>query len=315
VIEVQGDELKIAAMLTLLGGPAALDLAMEDGQIVIAAQHQLGAGTSSHLRERLQEMIAEEDKAARVNVNSTMHLGVFGNWQGLNIVNAVGVDAGTTGIGTAIAIHEIWENYVARQQSGSLGLYGPAHKAGLDVEAVVATQISGRASRRVAAVTVELDDGDAYVLDYEGYFVVLTLRAQNLRLTEGRFIAQFHDRQQVQSFNVAGVVPGQRVDPGLITAAVDCLGDNVRATARITGLRTAQELDDMAAQRAHAVRNAMMVATDADAYVDEEGTSVEVDSVRAKGAGANLGARRPWTSSAGEIAVVPGVRIDIQSPV
>src|ERR1022692_1246876 len=119
-------------------------------------------------------MMVDEAKAARVHVDATaIDFGKFADWQLPNVGNAIGVNAGAPGIGTGVAIHEIWENCISRTSSGQ-GLYGPAHRLALGVEAIVTEQITGRAGGRVAAAAFSDNDVSHYLLDYLGYFVVLT---------------------------------------------------------------------------------------------------------------------------------------------
>jgi hypothetical protein len=107
--------------------------------------------------------------------------------------------------------------------------------------------------------------------------------------------------------------PVRRLDPGLAAEVVKRLQDEPKTTARITGLRTADEPGDVSQLRAKAVRNAITVALDEDGYVvGTDGIEVSYDDD--KGDGSDLGARRAWVSPVDEVGALRGVRIDLQAP-
>ena len=318
MIEVQGEELRINQLLALLGSAAGLVLVADQGpttiRITIAKELELGPKTSAALRARLKEMITDNVRAARMNLTSGAILfGVFGNLQLLNVATSVSVENDAPGMGIAIAVHEIWENYISRTGDNSQTPYGPAHRSALDVERVVVQELTGRTGGRVAAGTFKADGGDGYVLDYESYFLVLTPRPSTEWQEKGRLAAQVHGRSEPSSRSLTDVFGGQRVGQDRIAEVVGWLKDKRQATARVTGLRTAQDAETASAQRADAVRNAITVALKADSYAED--TGIELKEARSKGAGADLGARRAWTSSVDQVTDVPGVRIDIYSPV
>jgi hypothetical protein len=318
VINVRGDALKVDSLLGLLGGAAGLELSVQDGPVSIVSEQPLGPGMSAELRARLREMIDEQVKAARVDVDTTgIDFGKFGNWQILNAVNAVGVNAGAAGIGTAIAIHEIWENYASRTGNGNdQGQYGPAHRLALGVEAIVAAQLTARPGGRVAAAAFRVQNAGNYLLDYDGYFVHLVPRPQPEWPAHGKYAAQFRGRQEIlaATIDLAGITPGHRISPGLVETVVEFMGQHENSTARVTGLRTGAEPEQDALLRSAAVRSALIVAMDEDDYAERDGTGIELGEDQSKGPGADLGARRPWTSPAGDIATAPGARISVQSP-
>jgi len=316
VIEVRGDELKVASMLGVLGGAAGLVLSAEDETVSVVGEVPLAGGMSAQLRARLREMIADGVRTARVDVDAAaMDFGKFADWQLVNVVNAAGMNAGAPGIGTGVMIHEIWENYVSRANVGQ-SPYGPAHRLALGVERIVAGDITGRVGGRVAVAAFRVGQVAHYVLDYDGYFVDLTPRPKTEWPEHGKYTAQFRDRQEILAVTIGlnGVALGERIGPDRITEVIECLEEHQPATARVTGLRTGAEGQEAAGQRADAVRNAVIVALDEDDYADRNGTGIEVGEVSSKGAGADLGARRAWTSSTGDVADAPGARISIQSP-
>jgi hypothetical protein len=318
VINVRGDALKVDALLGLLGDAAGLELSVQDGPVSIVSEQPLAPGMSAELRARLREMVDDEVKAARVNLDTTgIDFGKFGDWQILNVVNAVGVNAGAAGIGTAIVIHEIWENYASRTGHGNdQGQYGPVHRVALGVEAIVAGQLTTRPGTRVAAAAFRVQNAGNYLLDYDGYFVLLTQRPQPQWPAHGKYAAQFRGRQEIHAatIDLTGITPGHRIRPDLVASVVAFMEQHKDATARVTGLRTSAEPEQDAALRAAAVRSAIIVALDDDSYAEEDGASIELNEDQSKGPGADLGARRPWTSPAGDIAGAPGARISVQSP-
>ncbi|HEY3903336.1 MAG TPA: hypothetical protein VGM14_05510 [Streptosporangiaceae bacterium] len=60
-----------------------------------------------------------------------------------------------------------------------------------------------RTGNRVAAVTVGAGRGKGFVLDYEDYFLVLEAKPQD-QWDTGRFAAEFSDRYDVSSAEIAG---------------------------------------------------------------------------------------------------------------
>ncbi len=168
----------------------------------------------------------------------------------------------------------VWENYAARNNDGTLGQYGPAHAAALEVESAVAGELTGRAGNRVAAVTVGAGAGKGFVLDYEDYFLVLEAKPRDQWGT-GRFAAEFSDRYEAGSAEIAGVTAGQRVAAELVATVATDLTQNPRATARLTGRRLANEGPEVARQRAQAVRSAIIVALGEDEYAEDEGIELE----------------------------------------
>src|SRR5258708_2646104 len=286
VIEVRGDALKADALLGLLGDAAGLELSVQDGPVSIVSEQPLGPGMSAELRARLREMIGDPVKAARVDVDTTgIDFGKFGNWQVLNAVNAVGVNAGAAGIGTAIAIHEIWENYASRTGNGNdQGQYGPAHRLALGVEAIVAAQLTSRPGGRVAAAAFRVQNVANYLLDYDGYFVHLTPRPEQQRPTHGKYAAQFRGRQEILAATVdlTGITPGHRISPDLVDAVIAFMGQHENSTARVTRLRTGAEPEHDPALPPAAVRSALIVALDEDSYADNTRTSIQLDEDRSK---------------------------------
>jgi hypothetical protein len=305
VFRIKGDHLKVQNLLRLLGKAASLELA------VFAEDVNLGSGTSDRLRASLKAIIEDAHKPAQLDVNFNGDFGLFSDWQKLNVVDALGIEAGAAGMGTAIAIHEIWENYAAQNNDGTMGQYGPAHAAALEVESVVASELTERAGRRVAAVTVGAGIEKGFVLDYEDYFLVLKGKPENKRDT-GRFAAEFSDRYPVESVEIAGVTAGHRVAAKLVATAVSELTQKPRATARLTGRRLANEEPDVARQRAEAVRCAIIVALGEDEYAEDEG--IELSQVKSRGRGADLGVRRPWTRSVTEEADNTSVLVELFEP-
>ncbi len=305
MFKIQGNDLNVKNLLKLLSKAASLDLA------VFAEKVSLKSTTSERLRVSLKTMIGDDDKSTQVNVNFTGDFGLFSDWQKLNVVDALGIEDSVEGMGTAIAIHEIWENYAARNIDGTLGEYGPAHAAALAVESVVASELTEQVGNRVAAVTVGSGAGKGFVLDYENFFLVLEAKPQDQWAT-GRFAAELSDRYSVSSTDIAGVTAGQRVAAELVATAVAELKGNPRATAQLTGRRLANEEPEVARQRARAVRSAIVVALGEDDYAEPEG--IELSQVKLRGRGADLGVRRPWVRSATEEADNTKVQVELFEP-
>jgi len=305
VFRIKGEQLKVTNLLALLSKAASVELS------VFGENVNIETDSSDRLRASLKQMVAAVRKSSQVDVNYTLPFGIFGPWQKLNVPDVIGVEEGAPGMGTAIAIHEIWENYAARNNDNELGQYGPAHAAALAVEGVIAAELTGNQGSRVASVTVGAGVNTGFVLDYEGYFLVLKSKPQN-EWPNGRFAAAFADSEEKSSLEIAGVTAGQRVAEELVATAVQGLKTNPSATAKLTGLRLADEGAGIARQRAEAVRSAIIVALEEDDYAYEHG--IELEEVKSKGQGADLGARRPWNSSQTEVADNTNVRVQIFEP-
>jgi hypothetical protein len=306
MIHIRGTQHNILGLTTLLGGAAALTLAVEDGELTETAA--AGVPSSARLREVLRTMMAAPDQSAQVDVDATaIALGRYAAWQELNVVNCVSVDAGADGLGVLIAIHEIYENYVA--PPGAPGhAYGPAHAAALVVEGEVAAQLRGQAGTRVAASQWGGVEALAFALDYADYYAVLT-GARQQPLT-----GAYRARTQLHEARLPDVTPGVRVSADRLDEFVQRLEGEGSATARVTGERTGAEGSDQAAGRAAAVRSALIVALDQDDYADRDGTGIELHEDRLKGAGADLGSRRPWAGGEMVVPANPGVRVTITRP-
>jgi len=305
VFKIKGEQLKVANLLKLLSKAASAELS------VFAETVSFESGSSDRLRTCLRQMVDDERKSAQVDVNYTSPFGIFGQWQKLNVPDVLGIEEGAPGMGTAIAIHEIWENYAARNNDDELRQYGPAHAAALEVEGVIAAQLTDRQGSRVASVAVGDGANRGFILDYEDYFLVLKSKPAN-QWANGRFTAEFADREEKSSTEIDGITAGLRVAQELVEDVVQELKEKPRATAQLTGLRLENEGEEIARQRAQAVRSAIIVALDEDDYAYDQG--IELDEVRSKGQGADLGARRPWASPQTEVTDNTKVRVQIFEP-
>lgn len=189
MFKAKGDQLKVANLLNLLGKAASVELSAFGENVSFESE------SSDRLRACLRQMVDDVRKSAKVDVNYNLPFGIFGDWQKLNVPDVIGIEEGAPGMGTAIAIHEIWENYASRNDNDERGQYGPAHAAALAVEGVIAGQLTTRDGSRVAAVAVGAGVNQGFILDYEDYFLVLTSKPQN-QWANGRFTAAFADRDE-----------------------------------------------------------------------------------------------------------------------
>lgn len=300
-------------LLKLLGKAAGLSLILNNDSVVVQGSPSKDC-PSPILCEKLIKVINDKSITVTVNIVShRMHFGAFGRAQSLSVINAYGIDEGAPGIGAVIAFHEIWENYISRLPDGSQSTYGPAHHQACELERILAGELTRREGGRVAVATIEKDDGDEYVVDMEGYFVMLTNRAEEEREEHGRFTAAIRERALLKSFILSLQSVG-RVDPALIQKVVSEMKNESAATAKITALRLESETGTVAEQRAQAVRNAMIVELGEDKYADKDGTDIETAVVRSKGKGADLATRRSWVAPAVEVGDVAGVRVDLYKP-
>ncbi|MFE2754501.1 hypothetical protein ACFXGA_21135 [Actinosynnema sp. NPDC059335] len=312
MIVVNGEERAVASLLALLGDAAGLAL---DGGDPVTATRADGEPRSPRLRAALEEMAAEPRRTARVAVSGqrNVHFGIFGSSQRLNVVNLLGVEEDVPGLGVVIAIHEVWENYRAWRSDGRLGEYGPAHAAALELEAPVGHELIGGAGGRVAAASTGTWRAPAYVLDLQDRFVVLDARPDVEVAAHGLFRASVRDRVPCGTVDIDGAFPvGRRVGQDVVRDAAELLRENPAATARVTALHTDGEPADTSRQRAEAVRNALVVALDEDGYA--EGSGILLDEVRAKGVGADLGARRSWVDPGRVRNATPGIRVAVATP-
>jgi hypothetical protein len=237
--------------------------------------------------------------------------GNFNEWQLLNAVNAIHINAGAPGMGVAIAIHEIWENYASRDESGKRGRYGPAHARALGVERDVASELTGRKGGRVAAITLGKDAVNGWVLDYEDYFLVL-IRRPEIDWPTGHLAAAFHDRQFVEDYTIGSITAGQRVPEDRLGDVLQTLRDNPRASARVDGQRTGGESLEQAALRATAVRSAIVIGLDPDQeYADNGSVELERD---ANSPGTTLGALPAWVGPEQVTGADPGATVVIERP-
>jgi hypothetical protein len=307
-----GTEAAVEWLCSQLGAAAELTLTVNPAGRVEAVRAESGL-RSARLREVLEEMIGAPARTARVRVTegTGIHFGAFGPTQTLNVRTVRCIEQGAPGIGLAVAIHEIWENYQAWQASGGRGKYGPAHASAVELEGVVGFQLTGRPGARVAAVDIGEIGRPAYVLDLQDRFVVLDARTEEVDV-HGLFVASVRDRVPAGTFDLGAFPPGERINGELVEPAAAAVRQRPRATARVTALYTDDEPADVSQARAEAVRNALVVALGGDEYAEQ--TGILLDKVDAKGAGADLGAQRAWTNPDRIRHETLGVRIDIATP-
>ena len=307
MLEISGDGLKVQQLVQMLQTAATPAMAVANDFVEFSGR------SSKRLHECLVDII-ESRRTAQVNVDYGRPLGHFGECQSLNVTDALLINAGAPGMGVAIAIHEIWENFYAWSNGpsfGQMGKYGPAHAAALKVEGEIAQELTGEEGSRVASVTVGDGDATGFVLDYKGYFLVLKPTPKEQWAT-GRFTAAITERKEGASLDINGVTAGVRVSPTLIADVARELTEHPTATAEVYGMLATDKDGENAQARALAVRNAISVALDEDSYAGA--TGVEVGEVRSQGQGADLGARRAWTSTANGVDEATTVRVEIWEP-
>ncbi|HEV8221792.1 MAG TPA: hypothetical protein VGQ05_16090 [Streptosporangiaceae bacterium] len=308
MLKINGDDqAAVQNLLTMLKAAASIG-ELQGGDPVRADRR-----SSAALHRCLLTIINDDDKHSQVNVRSgRIHFGTFGEWQNLNAVNAIRINVGAPGMGVAIAFHEIWENYATRSEHNEQGRYGPAHASALAVERDIATELTGQAGGRVAAVALGAGGADGYVLDYEQYFLVLAPK-QAQDQSAGQFNAALRDRRAVDDFTIDGLTAGERVAGDRVSEVAGALQANPRATAKIAGHRTGAEPAGLAAQRALAVRSAIIHALDPDEAYAPQGGSIILRR-DASSPGTTLGALRAWVGEEQVVGDEPGATIEVEEP-
>jgi hypothetical protein len=306
MLKIGGDATLAQDLLTMLEEAASLGL--QPGDPV-----QLSKPSSITLHQRLLEIINDRDRHAQVTVSAgRIHFGTFGNYQNLNVANALRMNTGASGMGVVIAFHEIWENYAGRDEHNQQRDYGPAHESALGVERAIATELTGEDGGRVAAVALGVGGADGYVLDYERYFLILTKRPAQDQ-SPGLFNAALHGRQLVSEFTLDGLTAGERVAGASVSGVVAALQANPRTTAKIAGHRTDAEAAGLAAQRALAVRSAIVQGLDPDEEYAPQGGSIMLRR-DANSPGTTLGALRAWIGEEQVVGDEPGATIEVEVP-
>jgi len=306
MLKINGDQALVRDLLAMLQAAASVELRPGDPV-------RLGRPGSITLHQRLLEIINDGDRHSQVLLSSgQLHFGTFGDNQNLNAANAIRINAGVQGMGVAVAFHEIWENYADRGEHNQQGRYGAAHESALAVERAIATELTGTEGGRVAAVALGNAGADGYVLDYEQYFLVLTKRPAQDQ-SPGLFNAVMRGRHQVGEFILDGLTAGQRVAGESVSEAAAALLANSRATAKVIGHRTDDEPAGLAAQRALAVRNAIVHALDPEEeYAPQAGSIILRRD--ANSPGTTLGALRAWVGEELVVGDDPGATIEVEEP-
>lgn len=307
MLRIQGNQELQRGLAKLLQDAAAM------GQLRLEDPVTVDHPSSATLHRCLTTIIDDQVRNSQVNVvySDKFDFGNFNEWQLLNVVNAIHVNAGAPGMGVAIAIHEIWENYISRDKSGKRGPYGPAHARALAVERDVASELTGKEGGRVAAITLGKDAVDGWVLDYEEYFLVLTARPKEDWPT-GRLTASCHARHYLGEYSIGSITAGHRVPADMLGEVLQELRANPRASAQVNGQRTEGETPEQAALRATAVRSAIIVALDPDQeYADNGSVELERD---ARSPGTTLGALPAWTGREAITGADPGATVVIERP-
>lgn len=306
MLRIQGNPEVQRGLAKLLDDAAAL------GELRLGEPVTVAHRSSATLHRCLTTIIDDPVRNSQVNVDTVkFDFGNFGEWQLLNVVNAIHIDRGAPGMGVAIAVHEIWENYISRDESGKRGPYGPAHERALAVERDVASELTGRPGGRVAAITLGKDAVNGWVLDYEDYFLVLTRRPENDWPT-GRLAASFRDRQFIDDYSIGSITAGQRVPADRLGDVLQALRDNPKASARVNGQRTEGEEPALAVLRATAMRSAIVIALDPEQQYADNG-SVEL-ARDARSPGTTLGALPAWTGREEIAEADAGATVVIERP-
>lgn len=306
MLKIRGADAVVRDLLRLLGDAATL------GQLQPGDQVSAGIRSSWTLHRCLMAIITDDVRDAQVSVDTTkMDFGSFSEWQLLNAVNAIRVNAGAPGMGVAIAFHEVWENYISRDELNRRGSYGPAHERALAVERDIAAELTAEAGGRVAAVMLGKNAAQGWVLDYESNFLVLTTRPEHDWPT-GRFDARVHGRQFIGEYTIDGLTAGEQVAEDRLSDVLGTLRENPRATAQVAGQRTQAEDPEQAALRATAVRSAILNALNPDEEYAENG-SIKL-ARDAKSPGTTLGALPAWVGPEETAGAEAGARVLVEAP-
>jgi hypothetical protein len=311
MLRINGEDVAVRALLGMLQDAASLG-ELEPGNPAV----EVSKRSSATLHRSLLTIVQDDWRHAEVQVHAgAIDFGKFGESQQLNVRNAVRVNEGVPGMGVVIAFHEIWENYACRSDLNRFDRdgYGPAHEQALEVERKIATELIDNVGARVAAVELGAGDGRGWVLDFTESFLVLTARPKS-DWAAGRFDATLHQRASVgEQLIIDGLAAGARVTADKVAAVVTALRSNARATARVSGHRTADEGAGLAAQRATAVRSAIANAlNDDERYAGQDGSITLYRDARSPGT--TLAALRVWAGPEQVVGEEPGATVEVEEP-
>jgi hypothetical protein len=292
-------------LLGRVGGHAALPLEVGFGRVELPEEFDPNSGVprSAMLRSSMLEMI---NSALSVDVKGlpTLPFGSYALVQKLNAAFALDVEDAAPPFGVGAAIHEMWENFVAKAQNDRPWnrRFGAAHSAAVAVESRVVSELAGRPLNRVASLRHQDKGRVTYVLDYYDLFVTVSSVGGGLGFGRGGHSARTAAPATIGSVTLADAVALSEANKAVIAQAVTLLKENPLATAGVTG------------PLARGIRNAIAVALEEDVYNDEDDPGAGLAKEHDKGAGADLGDLRAFVDPAPGVANAPHGQIILRMP-
>jgi outer membrane protein OmpA-like peptidoglycan-associated protein len=247
-----GDIRDIVDFIFLVGPAIGLELVHDPATNEITS---IGPGpkpaTSLELRALLTTIMNDQARNAELLIGKgqpTVLGGAFpqprdltaGRVQQIDIDDILNIEAGAPGNGLAALAHEIAENYHAHSLAVVAGTdrFPESHRAGLEAERRVASELVGRGGR-VATVATLVGARLTIVLDYETYFLVMEVTQDPVTLDARVLSARQAPRVAVSTHRFDGFQIGVAAVPAgasaTIAAVVADLAANPTATVRIQG--------------------------------------------------------------------------------
>jgi hypothetical protein len=283
--ETAGAAGNISELFQRISELSALTLSLTGGRVTIERDlRQSGEQPrSATLAARVKDMV---DSARTVTLESliSMPFGSYGEVQKINCGFALDVDDSAPGFGIGCAIHEMWENYQAREilNDSWNHRFGPAHSGAIDVENAVVSELRGGRVARMATHRVR-DGGDTYyVMDYHTTLVAIRQNGHGRRQAYEAAVIPPRIVETIQLYPGAVSVD---TNAKAISRALKLLAENPPATAGISG------------PLATSIRDMIAVQFKQDVYLDGDPTR-GLEKIHDKGQGADRGDLRAFVEAA-----------------